>query len=299
MKNHSEVIAQALPSDKGQGKKFNASKMAEVQAEVDALDTSAPDKKRLFKIQRLNDVMKEHHAPLRPMFDSLFFEGEISILFADTNLGKSILAIQIAHEITAPSPYSLAANLRNNSAYTGIKGNVVIFDFEMTARQFQHRYKAESNAFNGFSENIFRATLDISNTGDDAIKDILNGIQSIVEEYRPQLIIIDNITYLLAEGGITAKEANKVMKGLKALKDAQSNGMSILVVAHTPKTYDKTRPIQRHDLAGSANFASFAVSKVCHISSSLFRCSMMFGCFGVYIPNFIAALCCFASDMRV
>lgn len=43
-------------------------------------------------------------ASLRPMpkelFSSFWFEGEICILFADTNCGKSILAVQIINAIT-------------------------------------------------------------------------------------------------------------------------------------------------------------------------------------------------------
>src|SRR3954470_5244187 len=36
----------------------------------------------------------------RKLFGKLWFEGEICILFADTNVGKSILAVQIADSIS-------------------------------------------------------------------------------------------------------------------------------------------------------------------------------------------------------
>ena len=34
------------------------------------------------------------------LFDKLWYEGEICILFADTNVGKSILAVQIGDSIS-------------------------------------------------------------------------------------------------------------------------------------------------------------------------------------------------------
>ncbi len=40
----------------------------------------------------------------RPLLGSLWFEGEMSILFASTNVGKSILAVQIAEALASGRP---------------------------------------------------------------------------------------------------------------------------------------------------------------------------------------------------
>jgi hypothetical protein len=55
----------------------------------------------LLKHNTANNALKEAmNMPKREMlFDEFWFEGEVCILFADTNVGKSILAVQIGDSI--------------------------------------------------------------------------------------------------------------------------------------------------------------------------------------------------------
>jgi len=59
----------------------------------------------LFTVKTANDWIEE--AKLNPipnmLFSEFWFENEVCILFADTNLGKSILAVQIANSISKGS----------------------------------------------------------------------------------------------------------------------------------------------------------------------------------------------------
>lgn len=57
----------------------------------------------------------------RALWDSFWYEGELSCLFADSNVGKSILAVQIADCIARTD-------------------NVLYLDFELSEKQFQLRY---------------------------------------------------------------------------------------------------------------------------------------------------------------
>ncbi|MGB3586103.1 MAG: AAA family ATPase, partial [Tunicatimonas sp.] len=89
----------------------------------------------LFLIQTANKWMQQ--ANLRPvpqmLFGELWFENELCILFADTNLGKSILAVQIANSISKGkhiSGFKLEANSQP----------VLYFDFELSDKQFENRY---------------------------------------------------------------------------------------------------------------------------------------------------------------
>ena len=56
----------------------------------------------VFDIKLANKWMEQ--AALRPipkmLFSEFWYEGELCILFADTNVGKSILAVQIGNSIT-------------------------------------------------------------------------------------------------------------------------------------------------------------------------------------------------------
>ena len=68
-----------------------------------------------------------HNAPTqKSLWLSLWHEGEVACLFADTNMGKSIYAIQIADHVSQSRP-------------------VLYFDFEMSDKQFQLRYTDANN----------------------------------------------------------------------------------------------------------------------------------------------------------
>ena len=56
----------------------------------------------------------------RALWDSFWYEGELSCLFADSNVGKSILAMQIDDRIARTD-------------------NVLYLDFELSEKQFQLR----------------------------------------------------------------------------------------------------------------------------------------------------------------
>ncbi len=68
--------------------------------------TKVTEHKGIFTIRTATRWIEE--ARLRPiprmLFGEFWFEGELCILFADTNLGKSILAVQIGNRpVSSPS----------------------------------------------------------------------------------------------------------------------------------------------------------------------------------------------------
>src|ERR1700743_2381656 len=56
----------------------------------------------LLRTKKASEWMKLEYGKPEPkmLFDSFWAEGELCILFADTNLGKSILAVQIANSVS-------------------------------------------------------------------------------------------------------------------------------------------------------------------------------------------------------
>jgi len=175
----------------------------------------------------------------RKLWKELWFENELCILFADTNLGKSIYSVQIAEEISKTD-------------------KVVLFDFELSDKQFQIRYCSTGGLPYQFSDNFYRFEMNSdSNFSDDAMeKQINEGIKSVIEKTDAKIIIIDNITYLSVETE-KSKSTLPLMKNLKKLKD--KNELSILCLAHTPKR-DLSKPITRNDLAGSKTLINFCDS---------------------------------------
>ncbi len=189
----------------------------------------------------------------RMLFSEFWHEGELCILFADTNLGKSILAVQIGDSIsrgTAIPGFLLHAEAQP----------VLYFDFELSEKQFEARYSSEYERHYTFHPNFYRATISpyaYRHFDDGSFEDLVNSsIESSLIKTGARVLIIDNLTYLRSETE-KARDALPLMKHLKALK--QTYDLSILALAHTPKR-DQTKPITRNDLQGSKMLINFCDS---------------------------------------
>jgi len=208
----------------------------------------------IFKVKSANKWIEE--AKKRPipemLFSEFWFEGELCILFADTNLGKSILAVQIGD--------SISRNKRiEGFKLEAKKQNVLYFDFELSDKQFENRYS------NNFTEhyiwdNFERAEINTDITdypdGMSFEKYLYDSLEDSISRTGAKIVIIDNITYLKSTTE-NAKEALPLMKHLKLLKSKY--GLSILVLAHTPKR-DLSKPITINDLQGSKMIINFCDS---------------------------------------
>jgi len=187
------------------------------------------------------------------LFGKFWHQGEVCILFADSNLGKSILAVQIADAISkgkGASPFEVEAAAQP----------VIYCDFELTNKQFEARYSVNYEDHYRFDPNFLRAEL---NTNPEMLEDADNFDETLIcdlEESvivnKAKVVIIDNLTYLRNETE-QAKDALPLMKRLKLLKN--SYDLSILVLAHTPKR-DLSQPITRNDLQGSKMLMNFCDS---------------------------------------
>jgi len=207
----------------------------------------------LFTIKPANQWIDE--ASNRPkrckLFGQLWHETEICILFSSSNLGKSILAVQIADAISR----GVDTLGLENEAQPQV---VMYFDFELSDKQFEVRYMNETNGKHyQFSNNLMRIEInpDVVDYPDgcDFEEYIKISMQQVVEETDARVIILDNITYLSRETE-KAKDALPLMKWLKAF--GKKYGLSILVLAHTPKR-NTSNPITMNDCFGSSMILNF------------------------------------------
>jgi archaellum biogenesis ATPase FlaH len=186
------------------------------------------------------------------LFGEFWFEGEICILFADTNLGKSILSVQIGNSI---SKGEQIPGFKLESE----KQLILYFDFELCDKQFENRYSIQFEQHYNFDENFIRVEInpDATIPENKSFEDYLNdSLDRSIKETGAKVLIIDNLTYLKNETE-KAKDALPLMKHLKALKNKY--GLSILALAHTPKR-DLSKPITRNDLQGSKMLINFCDS---------------------------------------
>ncbi len=187
------------------------------------------------------------------LFDRFWFEGELCILFADSNVGKSILAVQIGNSINrgeAMLPFTVESKPQP----------ILYCDFELTAKQFESRYSDNYQHHYPFSHDFYRAELNPDSeipTGFANFDEyLIASLERIIVQTGVKVIIVDNLTYLRNETE-QAKNALSLMKHLKALKNQY--GLSMLTLAHTPKR-DLTQQITANDLQGSKMLMNFCDS---------------------------------------
>jgi len=215
---------------------------------------SPEDSHRLFTIEKGNRWMElaRREPEAKMLFGELWHQGELCMLFADTNIGKSVLAVQLAEGIArgqSIGPLTCQAP----------PARVLYIDFELTQRQFGLRY-SKGDEDHQFSDNFYRAQYNFipdppPNVDENEL--LIAAIEYKVQLAKATVLIIDNITCLRG-GTENSAVALSLMKSLKALKT--DHNLSILVLAHTPKRHNPTQPISADDLHGSKLLINFADS---------------------------------------
>jgi hypothetical protein len=223
----------------------------------------------------------------RRLFGDMWHEGEITLLFADTGLGKSALAVQIARALAGGEtldPFPMDTEPQR----------VLYFDFELTDEQFAARYSdpdatacgtksvttepecvtksvtTESGAAEPlFPDNFIRCAPkredSIMEEDQDHYSFLISSLAEMVEFSRARVVIVDNITWLAA----STEHSTAAQRLMRTLVDMRNKlGISILVLAHTPKIR-RGLPIELKHLQGSKMLANFADNIVGMGKSSL------------------------------
>jgi len=226
----------------------------DIQSNESKLELSAATQGCLIikKTKKWIEEAKKRPIP-NMLFSEFWYENELCILFADTNLGKSILAVQIADSLSKGKPiygFKLEAKPKK----------VLYLDFELSDKQLENRYSLDYTKHYSFSDNFLRAELNSELTlpkGCNTIEDyICDTLEQTVYHNDVEVLIIDNLTYLNNDNE-KAKYALHLMKVLKKL--TKSASISILVLSHTPKR-DNSKPLTKNDLAGSKMLMNFCDS---------------------------------------
>ena len=203
-----------------------------------------------FDAQQVDDVLSnpENLIPPRKLFGSYWYENEICFLIADSNVGKTILAGDIAIAVDSGFNYW-------NQAMCELSGakNIVMYDLEQSKRQFTARYVNKGFKLN----NITRVEFDPRNVEAFSKEDFLEDIETRINANLHNIFIVDNLSCILPNA-INACEAIQFMRSLKAIKELNRN-VSFLVLAHTQKR-NMGKPIDQNNLIGSKFLMNFADS---------------------------------------
>lgn len=197
----------------------------------------APKVAGILTIKSANDWIED--AAKRPdpklYFHGLIVQYENTVIFASSNVGKSILAVQIAEDI----------------AWTE---KVYYLDLELADKQFQMRYTdLDTGAVHVFPPGFMRAEVDPELIGGaDLEQEILDSIEEAAKQ-GTKFIIVDNLTFLCHDAEKSAQASEFMMKLIRLKK---KYGLTTIVIAHTPKRRGY-EPITQDDLAGSSKLISF------------------------------------------
>ena len=201
-----------------------------------------PAEAGFFRIRTANRCLED--AKTMPIPDQLYYnlvlEGEITILVADTNLGKTIFAVQIGEYI----------------ARHGRK--VLYIDLEMSDKQFERRYSEDFTNHYQFHPDLLRVDFSpLFNIPDGVSYDdyFIESLINAAESSETKVVIVDNMTCLISSDTDSARSAKPLMDRLKELKTKY--GLTLLLLEHTKKT-DSSRPISLNDLQGSKMKANFS-----------------------------------------
>ena len=208
---------------------------------------------KLFMVKSANEWMAEAKMlpPQKMLIGELFFENETTILFGETNCGKSIAAVQFADCISR----GLGFGPLRNTAGPQV---VVYFDFELSQRQFSVRYVDKVGCEYVWSNNFKRVEIDpdADYPEGDYCQYICDQIEAVMLASGAKVGIVDNITFLNDELE-KSKGALPLMKQLKIIK--RRHDFSFLILAHTPKR-NASRPLTKNDLHGSMMIMNFVDS---------------------------------------
>ena len=223
-------------------------------------------KRSLLKAEPINEGVKKSYRKPNPrkLFGQLWWENELVICFASTNVGKTLLAMQIAESLATGAQ---VFKDKDNPCPNETKAMKVLYvDAELTYKQIENRYKNYVTKENyELSSNIIRAEINrdfLWQKGDNMEELIKEDIKNLIEEHKPEALIVDNLK-MLRKGTEKSHEALPMMFELNNLKGKYN--ISILVLGHTPKI-DVLSPIQINHLSGSSDIANasdgiFAIAK--------------------------------------
>ena len=195
-----------------------------IQQKFNELQVGDPVDGGGFHVERMNQCIDDAHQlpPLVSLYPDIVLEGDLSIIFGQSGIGKTIFAMQIAR-------------------YIAESGKRLLYvDCEMTPRQLGNRYKTPN-----FPPTFLRAEMDREHPAEDVLK----GIEEVAVANYVEVVFIDNIT-ALGQSLDRSADAGALMASLNTLK--MKYNWTLVVLNHVPKMFSGNVPLSLSAMQGSA-----------------------------------------------
>ena len=195
-----------------------------IQQKFNELQVGDPVDGGGFHVERMNQCIDDAHQlpPLVSLYPDIVLEGDLSIIFGQSGIDKTIFAMQIAR-------------------YIAESGKRLLYvDCEMTPRQLGNRYKTPN-----FPPTFLRAEMDREHPAEDVLK----GIEEVAVANHVEVVFIDNIT-ALGQSLDRSADAGALMASLNTLK--KKYNWTLVVLNHVPKMFSGNVPLSLSAMQGSA-----------------------------------------------
>jgi hypothetical protein len=240
-----------------------------MDSSADLFDTIERHSLYISEMSQFNTILKAHSMPevmdlaekateKSFLVGSLIKKEDVTLIFSQTGNGKSVFSIQMADKISRGE--SLFNELLKNECG---QQKVLYFDFELTLGDYKNRYidKETGIKYQFLGEGWFDR---IGNDEDDpkTFSEIATKMERLlvsnVVKFKPNVIFVDNITAMSNGATVDPEVARRIMDLILLLKKRYK--LTVIVLAHTPKRYDLSKPVVIADLAGSSLLSTYAES---------------------------------------
>lgn len=198
-------------------------------------------------VKKMTVIMNEQAQTQANLISDLISSGDICIIAGSAGQMKSILAMQLAIEISTGIESKL---IPDDSETEGAE--VLYYDGENDDQEIRDRYAGKEDLY---LLNITRVS-DTQNF--KSTEQMLDHLESFVINRKNSCVVLDNL-YSLMEGTNSAKATN-LLKRIKEIKSKVQGSFTTIIVAHPTKEYDPTRPMELRHVAGSSNFTNLATT---------------------------------------
>ncbi len=216
--------------------------------------------KSIFTVRTANECMEHERPTARPrvLYDQLWREGEIAVLYGEPGTGKSLLAMHIAEMVSRGAGAKGAAR-------PALAQKVLYIDLKLTDEQFQVRYsgeaglgKAKRPAKHKFGANLLRVSVDLAraSAAGPLPRVLTNGIRRMIKETQAKVVVLDSLSRIRGSNQGTREEM-PIMRELERIR--RELGVSILVVTNSARR-NVVRPIELYHLHASRVMAAYADS---------------------------------------
>jgi hypothetical protein len=141
-----------------------------------------------------------------------------------------------------------------------VRRTFLYFDFELSLSDYKNRYLDGAGNEYPFRKEGWMVRVGNDEENPKTFADIATNMERIlrqnIELYQPNVVFIDNITAMSNGSTADAEVIRKIMNLLRDLKIRYN--LTVIVLAHTPKRYDLSKPLGIEDLAGSFLLAAYA-----------------------------------------